>query len=170
MGNTILLTGHPGCGKTTLILYILERLSIPAGGFYTQELREDGKRKGFELITMDGKREILAHIDLHSTSRVGKYGVNLSALNDLAVVSIHDSMASGKLIVIDEIGPMENTSPLFRNTVIEALESSMTVLGTIVQRSTPFTDQIKRLPQVSTFTVDTHNPKALVEEILKKLL
>jgi nucleoside-triphosphatase len=80
MGNTILLTGLPGCGKTTLIRKVISRSSTPTGGFYTQESREpyynpaNGIRKGFEIITLDGRRGILAHVDIHDPMRVGKYG------------------------------------------------------------------------------------------------
>jgi nucleoside-triphosphatase len=152
MCNAILLTGRPGCGKTTLIRKIIDHLSIPVGGFYTQEIREPGiasalgARTGFEIFTLDGKRGTLAHIKIHSPVRVGKYGVNLEDLDNLAVKAIQDAVRTGGLVVIDEIGPMEIASVSFRQAVLEALESKSTVLGSIVQRDAPYTDQIKRMP------------------------
>lgn len=56
MRLVILLTGDPGCGMTTLIQRVLADLSLPVGGFYTQEVREGRTRKGFEIITLDGRR------------------------------------------------------------------------------------------------------------------
>jgi len=49
----ILLTGRPGVGKTTVIKQLADLLVAdhPDGSF-TQEIREDGIRKGFELITL----------------------------------------------------------------------------------------------------------------------
>jgi len=41
----LLLTGHPGVGKTTIIRSLIEKLKLPAGGFYTEEIREDGMRQ-----------------------------------------------------------------------------------------------------------------------------
>ena len=79
MRQVILSTGDPGCGKTTLIQHVLAELSVPAGGFYTQEVREGGTRKGFEIITLDGRRAILAHVNIRGPKKVGKYGVNLAA-------------------------------------------------------------------------------------------
>jgi len=175
MGKAILLTGRPGCGKTTLIRQIIERLSVPAGGFYTQEIRQPGegstggRRRGFEIITLDGRRGVLARVDLRSPRRVGKYGVNLPDLENLAASAVREAVAAGGLVIIDEIGPMEIASPAFRRAVLEALESPATVLGSIVQRSTPFTDPIKRLPQVTLIEVRLDNRQALAEKILQLL-
>ena len=46
----ILLTGPPGVGKTTLIKYLCEQLGN-CSGFYTEEIREGGKRIGFNIVT-----------------------------------------------------------------------------------------------------------------------
>ena len=43
MASHVLLTGTPGCGKTTLIRCIIEQLDdLRLAGFYTQELRGQG--------------------------------------------------------------------------------------------------------------------------------
>jgi len=167
MGKTILLTGFPGCGKTTLIRRVLARLSIPAGGFYTQEVRDSGIRVGFELVTLDGSRGILAHVDNISTNRVGKYGVDLSALEDIGVGAIRVAIEEEYLVVIDEIGPMEIFSPAFRQVVIEALESETTVLGTIVKRSVPFANVVKQKPQVWLVEVEPGTRDNLVEQLIQ---
>jgi nucleoside-triphosphatase THEP1 len=51
----VLLTGRPGCGKTTLIKRIVKQVARPAGGFYTEEIRERGRRVGFRMITLDAQ-------------------------------------------------------------------------------------------------------------------
>jgi len=38
MTQKVLLTGRPGCGKTTLIKRVVNDLARPAGGFYTEEI------------------------------------------------------------------------------------------------------------------------------------
>ncbi len=55
MTRKVLLTGRPGCGKTTLIKRVVNELAVPAGGFYTEEIRERGERVGFKIITLDGQ-------------------------------------------------------------------------------------------------------------------
>lgn len=172
MSESILLTGSPGSGKTTLIRRTVERLNCPAGGFYTQELRTGGVRKGFEIVTLDGRRGILAHVEIRGRQRIGKYGVDLGALDQLAVAAIHAALqGSGPqgVVVIDEIGPMEMLSQNFCNAVLDALNSPLRVLGTIVQRSTPFGDQVKRRPDVNLFEVRRDNREELLERILTLL-
>ncbi len=169
MGHAFLLTGHPGCGKTTLIRNVIERLPFPAGGFYTLEIRPSGVRQGFEIVTLDGRRGTLAHTSTQSPVKVGKYGVDLSALEGLAIAAIHQAIHAGALVVIDEIGPMEIASPRFCQAVLAALESPPPVLGTIVQRSLPFSDKIKRRPGVSLVDVTPANRDHLPDRLLADL-
>lgn len=167
MNSVIFLTGSPGSGKTTLIRRVLARLTKPAGGFYTQEIREGGARKGFEIITLDGQRGILAHVNIRSKNRVSKYGVDTSALETLAIPTIQDAVQGKKVVVIDEIGPMEILSPQFCQAVMDVLHSDASVLGTIVQRSTPFTDQVKSRPGVTLIEVTSENREELTDIILR---
>ncbi len=41
MGTALLVTGAPGAGKTTLIPSVLAAACRRAGGFVTEEIRED---------------------------------------------------------------------------------------------------------------------------------
>jgi len=166
MRNIILLTGRPGAGKTTLIRRVLERFEGRAAGFYTQEIREGGERKGFEIITLDGQHAALAHVDINSAQRLGKYHLDLGALERLAVPALQSAVQRGALVVIDEIGPMELRSASFRQAVTGVLESSSSVLGSIVQRSLPFSDEIKRRQDVRLIEVTPSNRDALVDQIL----
>ena len=169
MARAILLTGKPGCGKTTLIRHVLEDFPGDVGGFYTQEIREAGTRKGFKIITLGGKRGVLAHVDIRSSQRVGKYGVDLQAVDRLVVPAIQGAVDRQALVVIDEIGPMEIRSIRFRKVVNYALRSDVKVLGTIAHRSITFTDEIKRMPDVLVIEVNQVNRQELSERIIKRL-
>ena len=53
----ILITAPPGIGKTTLSKKLeWELADLHPAGFYTEEIRENGIRKGFELISLSGRR------------------------------------------------------------------------------------------------------------------
>jgi nucleoside-triphosphatase len=169
MGQALLLTGRPGVGKTTAIRRVVDRLPAAAAGFYTQEIRRDGIRLGFEIVTLSGRQAVLAHVDLPKRQRVGRYGVDTGALVQIGVAAIRQGLASGQLVVIDEIGPMELLSPEFRRAVLEALASPSPVLGTILSRPHPFGDRIKAMPQVSLLTVTLDNRDGLAGQILNRL-
>jgi nucleoside-triphosphatase len=55
--KNILITGQPGIGKTTLIKKLATELAdLRPVGFYTEEIRENGVRRGFELVSLSGQR------------------------------------------------------------------------------------------------------------------
>ena len=85
MKTVFLLTGTPGSGKTTAIRKIVSRLSCEVGGFYTEEIRESGRRTGFRLITLDGRQGVLAHVDIRRAPHISKYGVDLAVLDSIGV-------------------------------------------------------------------------------------
>lgn len=54
-----------GVGKTTLVQKVLAVLSstgVRVDGFWTDEVRENGSRVGFDVITVNGERGILARV------------------------------------------------------------------------------------------------------------
>lgn len=141
--KNILFTGSPGCGKSTLIAKIVEKIRVPSTGFFTSEIREKGMRVGFSIETLDGKEGVLAHVDIKSRYLVGKYGVNIEDIDRIAVPSIIPK-APNEIVVIDEIGKMECFSPLFRKTISEVLDSNHPVIGSIALRGNRFIEGIKR--------------------------
>jgi len=68
-------------------------------------------------------------------------------------------------VVIDEIGPMEIRSAIFRDAVNEALDSEVPVLATIFARSLAFTDAIKSRRDVTLIEVRSDNRERLVSEL-----
>lgn len=165
MGKTILLTGRPRVGKTTIIKDVVRRLPGQAGGFYTEEIKERGRRQGFKIVTLDGQEGILAHVDIKSPMRVSKYGVNLADLEDIGVAAIREAIAQKDYVVIDEIGKMELFSKTFRDAVWAAIHSDSFVLGTITLRSHSWADSVKALPQVTTIEVTQANRDEIARQI-----
>jgi nucleoside-triphosphatase len=164
MTRKVLLTGRPGCGKTTLVRRIVNEFALPAGGFYTEEIRERRERVGFKIVTLKGKQALLAHINFKTPERVGKYGLDLSGLETVGVEAIRTAIRARRLVVIDEIGPMEIRSAIFRDAVNEAFASGSPVLATITARPFPFTNEIKRRRDVTVVEVRRDNRERLVCE------
>lgn len=149
MGATnILITGPPRSGKSTLIEKVVKKIKRPATGFFTRELREKGKRVGFLIDTLDGKTGLLAHQNIKSRYRVGKYGVNLKDLDQIAVPSMLPSTVD-QLVVVDEIGKMECFSRLFRETLLRVISSENQVIGSIAIKGDRFVQNIKNRDDVT---------------------
>lgn len=148
MGKLILLTGLPGSGKTTIVERALGLLAdLKPGGFTTREMRSPtGQRLGFEICTLDGESAVLAHVRLESAYRVGKYGVDIRALERTGVAAIHRAIRDADFVVVDEIGKMELLSPAFREAIQAAIRSPRPVLATIMLKSHPFADTLKQTP------------------------
>lgn len=163
----IFLTGNPGVGKTTIIKKIIKGLKN-AGGFFTEEIREGGKRVGFRIVTLDGEEGILAYKE-KGEFMVGSYSVNIKDLEELGVKSILSSIKEKDIIVIDEIGKMEILSEKFRKAVIEAINSQKFVIGVIHRENSGFFKKIKEMKGVELIEVKMDNRNE-IEDKLKKIL
>jgi nucleoside-triphosphatase len=165
----VILTGRPGVGKTTLVRRLAEALGERAAGFYTAELRQYGERVGFDIVTLSGGHGILARVDWPGPPRVGRYGVRLWDLENLAVPEIYRGIAQGKVLLIDEIGKMELASAAFREAVGAAFRSPNTVVATARLGPDPFVESLKALNGVLTFHVTPSNRRELLDRLLKML-
>jgi nucleoside-triphosphatase len=157
MKQVYLLTGIPGTGKTSLIKQAVAEMGHKAGGFYTEEIRSQGIRKGFRLVTLDGQDAILAHVKSQSRYRVGKYGVDIDSLDQVGVPALLKAAEQCEVVVIDEIGKMELFSDSFKRAVLEIIDSGKKILGTIMFSPNPWADAIKRRPQVDIVPVTGSN-------------
>jgi len=169
MGRAWLLTGRPGVGKTTCLRRVLERLGRQAGGFLTEEVRVGGARVGFALVTLDGRRATLAHVERRGAPRVGKYGVDVEALDRVGVPAIRRAVEAGWWVVVDEIGKMELASAAFQTTVEDALASASPVLGTVMAAPHPWADRIKASPGVTLIEVTAANRDRLPARLLDRV-
>ena len=166
--TNILVIGPPRSGKSTLIERATRKIQAPMTGFFTREIRESGRRVGFSIATLDGKTGVLAHRKIRSRFRVGPYGVNLQAMDQIAVPSMQPS-APEETIIVDEIGKMECFSPLFRKSLIEVLGSKHQVIGSIAIKGNNFIQDIKKRDDVLLIAISESNRDSALELLLAKI-
>ena len=145
--SNLLLTGAPGCGKTTVLERVAEHLGdLRLAGFLTAELREHGQRVGFEGVELNGRRAILAHLRFLSAVSVGRYGVEPEHLLPLIEAELVRPQGTVDTFLIDEIGKMECRSPQFVATMRRLLGEPIPVLATIAFRGGGFIAEVKQRP------------------------
>ncbi len=169
MKQVYLLTGRPGTGKTSLIKQAVAGMKGKAGGFYTEEIRSQGVRQGFRLVTLNGQEATLAHINIGSQYRVSKYGVDIDSLDRVGVSALRKAAEQCDLVIIDEIGKMELFSVNFREAVLRIIDSGKRILGTIMLNPNPWADAIKRKSQVNLVEVTRTNHQQVLEELINWL-
>ena len=160
----LLVEARPGAGKTTAFRR-LAGLLPDAGGFTTEEIREGRRRVGFEVETLDGRRALLAGVDLPGPPRVGRYGVDLEAFERVALPSLR---AEG-VVLIDELGKMELFSERFREAVLRLFDSDVALAATVHTARHPFTDALKHRPDVELIRLTAANRDGLPERLRRAL-
>ena len=167
--KNLLITGLPGVGKTTLIRKVSEALKdFHPVGFYTEEIREEGERKGFELISLEGKRGLLSHKHIESPYKVGQYRVDIKSFESF-LDSISFINPVTHLMIIDEIGKMECFSNRFKRLVREALDSEKRVIATIALKGSELITEVKQRQDVKLFEMIPSNRNILMSDILKEI-
>jgi nucleoside-triphosphatase len=174
------ITGMPSVGKTETLLKIinsLEEHGYIVQGMITEPIMEKKKRVGFYVENWQTKeRDIFAHIDYEMKEKVGKYGVDISALENIGVPAIEKAITDENvnIIVIDEIGKMEMISEKFCEMVIEALESDKPILVTLHKKSrTPLLQDVRRRDDIRILEVTPVNKNLLpykIEKIMEEKL
>lgn len=171
MGRTLLLTGRPGIGKTTVIKEVAEALGNRVGGFYTEEIRGPGGRKGFRLVTLDGRDAVMAHVGLKGKGRprVSRYGVDVGAVERVGVTALRQAMQQRRIVVVDEIGKMELFCGPFKDVVLQAVGGPHVVIATVMAKPNPWIDALKAQPGVEMWEVTTKTRDKMAEKVARWL-
>jgi len=164
-----LLTGPPGIGKSTLVskvVFAVRSKGLGVGGCLTREVRKGKERVGFKLTDLlSGNEAELASVT-GLGPRVGKYRVNITNLSTLGAGSLVRAAEVADFIVIDEVGPMELTSPEFRKGVQACLASGKPMLVVLHESmKDPLITEVAGVPEGKLVELTLHNRDQVSKEI-----
>ena len=179
-----LVTGQPGCGKTTLITRVLSALQerrVPCRGFFTDEvLGNDGRRIGFDVVAVPGgaRGRLSRKQGPGAWPKTGPYSVDVDSFERVALPTlVDDSGQAGTdgvgLFVCDEIGRMELHSAPFAAAVDRLLRAGVPLFGSIAAprygHRVPFCDRIQAAPHVSVTNITKRNRDPVREDLQRRL-
>ncbi|UCG71102.1 MAG: NTPase [Thermoplasmata archaeon] len=174
MGVTIKIgiTGLPNAGKTQALIKVIEMLEEgdqKVGGMITEPITKNNRRVGFYVMDwLTKEKDILAHVDFDSKIVVGRYKVNLHALESIGVNAIESAGETCDIIIIDEVGRMEVESEKFVDVVKKILEEDKPLILTLHKKSrNPLLQDIRRRDDVRILEVTPINRNLLPYKIIK---
>jgi nucleoside-triphosphatase len=175
----ILLTGEPGVGKSTIISKVVNTIGITPQGFNTLaqspvilgEVPESNFQynEGIYIVPY-GDTPLSGMPPVGERNRNKRKATAFPGTFDtLGVKILTDSQDAG-LIIMDELGFMENKALLFQQKVLQILNSDATVLGVIKPKQTPFLDAIRALSSVEVIEVTENKRDDIPSQIISMLV
>ena len=169
VGRNLLLTGPPGVGKTTVLAAVARQLSgRKLGGFLTEEIRADRQRLCFVLVPFRGERRTMAHCDSSSRHRVGRYGVDVEMIDEVAELVL-GPRADAELFLIDEIGKMECFSRAFVEAIGRLLDDPRPLVVTVARQGPGLISEVKQRSDVELWQVTIGNRRRMPDEVVSWL-
>ncbi len=169
MTKNIFITGPPGIGKTSLIKRLIKDLSpLIVRGFFKEEIIENNVCKGFRVVTLELRDQILGHVYIEGPHRMSGFGINIEGFEQLVLPQLKIAKEVD-LYIIDEIGRMECLSRKFCEQVKQILNSPIPLIATLAGSEIPEIFRLKNRKDVSVLQVTPKNKDDLWKNVLLEL-
>ena len=164
MYTNLLICGEIGVGKSTLVSLLAEKAARPLYGFISKSLnaRDDGYHEIYMYPPfIPGEKQLLAicnGTDREVYSEVfDDYGVRLL-----------ENVGNDGIVIMDEIGFMEESSPKFKEKILEILDSDLHVIAAVksAHHDTEFLQKVRNHSNSALYYITRENR----DELTKKLL
>jgi len=163
MKKNIFIEGDIKVGKSYALEKILKMLNVKYGGFKTVPIYKDDKKVGFKLIDLlTNEGDIVATYNID-----GNLIVNSDIFDELGVKALENGLKKSDLIVMDELGFLEDNSYKFKEKVFEVLNSDKKVLAVIKEKKNEFLNKISNLGKV--FKIENNNKEMLINKIVDEV-
>jgi len=169
MPHNVLVAGRPGIGKTALIYRLYRDLTpLLIRGFYKEAIFENNILKGYRISTFNFRELILAHIHIEGPDRFADFGLNLDGFEAIVNEQLEVNKAV-ELYLIDEIGPMECSSGIFRKKFIDLLDSEIPVIATLAAIDVLDTLAVKNRKDMALLKMTLSNREAMWKNVLLEI-
>lgn len=161
--KNIFLTGISGCGKSTLINKILDTLKIKYSGYRTRPYFIKDINKGFYMEGYIKSKNNFSPISVKFENE--KPIPILETFEVLGCEILRESIkySNTKLILMDEIGILEDGALEFKKEIINCIESKKIVLGVIKKKDNSFLNYLKNRKDIIVFDIENKNNQQLDE-------
>ena len=158
--KNLLIVGPRHIGKSTL----LQNIGVGSHqlcGFLTQKVGE-------KVYIQRTSGQVPSCLDSHciGTCR-NQHAVARANIFDTLGCSILEE--KGELRIMDEIGFMENSSPLFQKAVLSALEDDIPTMACVKDKETPFLSSVRKTRKSLAFSLSVENRDSLTYEIKRAI-
>ncbi|MFX0027118.1 MAG: NTPase [Candidatus Hermodarchaeota archaeon] len=168
----VLITGPPRCGKSTLILKLIDycfKKDFRVQGFLTPEVREKSRRIGFDIEEISsGIRLRFARIGEYKTKyKLGKYSVFIDEFEKVISNLENFNFEQVDLMIIDEIGKMELFSKKFQNFIVNIFKKEFNIIATIGRNiKHPCIEVFYNVPNLHKFDLTFQNQQEVYQQII----
>lgn len=164
--NNFLITGPRQIGKSTLVRKIMAFFPVEqVGGFVTEPV--DRRRTAYQIRSLsDGESRIFAR-RIFTDQR--QFKIETDVFDSFGSKILEQARERAKLIVMDEIGVMEQTAYNFQQQVLACLGARHPVLAVLKAKPNSFLAQLKARSDVRVIQINRKNRNKLEIFLLQKL-
>lgn len=138
----IFLTGERQVGKTTLLHHVLEDLGRTPSGFETRPYYIADRIKGYYMHSLVPCEE--NDIPISIRHRTDASMPILLAFDDFGALVLRNSRTDASdMILMDELGILEEQAEEFKREVFSCLNGEKQVIGVVKKADSPFLNQIR---------------------------
>lgn len=143
MSKHLFLTGEKKVGKSTAIKKFLHTVQPDFSGYQTQPVLINDRVRGYALHSFEAMDD--EENDVIMSVRAGvRCNIPVEGIFDtIGVKIIEASLASSTtLVLIDELGKLEDNSPLFQDAVRKLLDSEHKILGVLQKKESKMSEML----------------------------
>jgi nucleoside-triphosphatase len=162
----LFLTGDIQVGKSTIISHVVAEIGVPVSGFRTVTVAGENGKSDIFLIPAAGTLDnctSTSHLAHRTPGQLPEVHPDVFLSCGVPLLAC----CSGPLILMDELGWMENSSFLFQDAVFSVLDGTIPVLGVVRDRRLPFLNAVRVHPNVEIFVITRENRGEMQDVVLR---